>query len=391
MTFKKLTGKLHLWLGLVSGPVVFIVALTGCIYAFEQEIKELTRPYMFVEAKNEPFLPPSEIRKITDEVLPGKHIHGVLYQGNDHAAKSIYYSYEAYYYFVYVNPYTGEVLKVKNEYADFFRFILDGHFYLWLPHEIGQPLVASCTLIFTLLLLSGLFLWWPRSRYGKMKSFKIKWDASWRRKNYDLHSVLGFYVITLAFVLAITGLVWGFEWFRDGWHAALGGEKSLNYEEPVSDTTQMHALYVGEPVDAIWQMTRANFAEAEAIEMHFPETKQSPIHVSVNPDASTYWATDYIYYDRYTLEELPADHIYSRFEDANTADKILRMNYDMHTGAILGLPGKILAFFVSLIVASLPVTGFLIWLGRKKKKTKKANRTGRKGKIEERETAVQMN
>jgi uncharacterized iron-regulated membrane protein len=46
------------------------------------------------------------------------------------------------------------------------------------------------------------------------------------------------------------------------------------------------------------------------------------------------------------------------------------MNYDIHTGAIIGLPGKILAFFASLIAASLPVTGFMIWLGRRNKKKK---------------------
>ncbi len=44
------------------------------------------------------------------------------------------------------------------------------------------------------------------------------------------------------------------------------------------------------------------------------------------------------------------------------------MNYDIHVGAVLGLPGKIMAFFASLIAASLPVTGFYVWCGRKKKK-----------------------
>lgn len=46
------------------------------------------------------------------------------------------------------------------------------------------------------------------------------------------------------------------------------------------------------------------------------------------------------------------------------------MNYDLHVGSILGLPGKILAFFGALIGASLPVTGFLVWWGKRKKKKK---------------------
>ena len=48
------------------------------------------------------------------------------------------------------------------------------------------------------------------------------------------------------------------------------------------------------------------------------------------------------------------------------------MNYDIHVGAIGGLPGKVLAFLLSAIIASLPVTGFLIWWGRRNKE-KKAN------------------
>jgi uncharacterized iron-regulated membrane protein len=91
--------------------------------------------------------------------------------------------------------------------------------------------------------------------------------------------------------------------------------------------------------------------------------------VGVNPDDGTYWQNDNIYFDQYTLKELPVDHVYGRFKDAAAADKLMRMNYDIHVGAVLGLPGKVLAFFASLLCASLPVTGFYIWWGRRKKKS----------------------
>jgi uncharacterized iron-regulated membrane protein len=60
--------------------------------------------------------------------------------------------------------------------------------------------------------------------------------------------------------------------------------------------------------------------------------------------------------------------MYGKLKDTKLADKIARMNYDIHVGAVLGLPGKIMAFFASLFAASLPVTGFLIWWGRRNKK-----------------------
>ena len=368
LIINRIVGPLHRWLGLGSGLVVFVVAITGCLYAFQAEIQALTQPYRSVAARDEPFLPPSTLREIADAELPGKHIHGILYQGPAQAARAIYYEYEEYYDFVYLNPYTGEVLRVKDETADFFRIVLDGHFYLWLPPNVGQPVVASFTLIFVVMLISGLVLWWPRNKKERRKSFTIKWDARWRRKNYDLHRVLGIYVYAIALILALTGLVWGFEWFRDGLYAAAGGSKSLEYAEPLSDTTARATVAFTNPVDVVWERTRAKFPAAESIEMHFPATAASPIHVAVNPDASTYWQIDYLYYDQYTLEEVPAAHLYSRFADATAADKLIRMNYDIHTGAVLGLPGKLLACLASLLVASLPVTGLLIWVGRRKKK-----------------------
>lgn len=291
-----------------------------------------------------------------------------MYYDSVHAAKAIYYSFEEhYYYFVYINQYTGEVLKVKNEYADFFRFILDGHFYLWLPDELGQLVVSSATLVFLVMLMSGIVLWWPKNRNGIKMKFTFKWHAGWRRKNYDLHSVLGFYVSWLALIAVLTGLIWGFEWFRNGvFSMASGGEEYVEYYNPPSDTTMTWSSDIP-AIDQVWMMMVREYPDAESIEVHPPEDAVSAIAANANPDTYTYWKTDYRYFDQYTLEERSVDHIWNRFEQATGAELLLRMNYDIHVGAILGLPGKILAFLISLTVASLPITGVLLWLGRRKK------------------------
>lgn len=373
MTLKKTIGKIHLWLGLTSGLVVFIIAITGCIYAFQVEIQNLTQPYRFVEQENKAVLPPSQLKAIAEKELPQKKIHAVLYAGKGEAAEAIFYNFEPdyYYYLVYLNPYSGEVLKVKDMDKDFFRIILMGHYYLWLPPAIGQPIAATATLIFVVMLITGLVLWWPRSNGAARQRFSVKWNARWRRTNYDLHNVLGFYALSVALILALTGLVWGFQWFAQAYYKTAGGEKSLVYYEPVSDTTA--EVQEGSPaIDRVWDFMKEEYPTAEAIEVHIPATDTSAIAANANPDGDTYWQTDYRYFDQYTLEELPVDHIYGRFPEAAAADKLLRMNYDIHVGAILGLPGKILMFFASLICASLPVTGFYIWWGRRKKtKSKK--------------------
>ncbi len=86
---------------------------------------------------------------------------------------------------------------------DFFRVVIDGHFYLWLPPKVGQPIVASATLIFVVLLITGVILWWPKNKAARKQRFKVKFNAKWRRTNYDLHNVLGFYMSWVIIFIAL--------------------------------------------------------------------------------------------------------------------------------------------------------------------------------------------
>src|SRR6188474_1915703 len=139
MTIKKTIGKIHLWLGLGSGLLVVFLGITGCILAFQKEIELITNPYQFVEARSQAFLPPSELKTIAVNKLPGKTLHSLTYGKKDKAAVLAFYQLDpAYYYLMYVNPYSGEILKLKNMDDDFFRIVINGHFYLWLPPTIGQ-------------------------------------------------------------------------------------------------------------------------------------------------------------------------------------------------------------------------------------------------------------
>jgi uncharacterized iron-regulated membrane protein len=369
MSIKVFVKKVHLILGLGSGLIVVFLGITGCLLAFQREIENTFQSYRYVEEQAAAVLPPSQLKARAEKELPGKHVHAVMYNGKAMAATVIFYQFEPenYYYNVYVNPYNGAILKVKNLDRDFFRIVVMGHFYLWLPPEIGQPIVASATLVFLVMMITGIILWWPRNRKAARQRFSIKWNARWRRKNYDLHNVLGFYMTWVAIFLAITGLVWGFQWFANSLYAAAGGNKSLVYSEPISSVTA--SVHPGKPaIDIVWEKMKAMYPTAEAIEVHPPASDSSPVAANANPDRATYNKIDYRYFDQYTFEELDVDHIYGRYSEASVADKIMRMNYDVHTGAILGIVGKVLAFFGSLIAASLPITGVVIWVGRKKKR-----------------------
>lgn len=382
MTVKKVIRQLHLWLGLSSGLVVFIISVTGCLYAFKTEIEDLTQPFRYVQTENKPNLAPSAMKAIGDRILPGKNLHSVTYRTGGRAAILTFYHYEpTYYYLAFVNPYSGEVLAVRDMSRDFFYQVLQGHYYLWLPPTIGQPIAATATLVFVVMLITGLVLWWPKNKAARQQRFSVKWQAPWRRRNYDLHNVLGFYVTGIAALLALTGLVWGFQWFAQSvyWMSS-GGEMLPAYYEPVSAQPAKVSAGAMPVIDQLWYQTKINRPADELTEVHFPEDKTSSIAITTNPDAATFWQNDTRYFDQYSKKELSVDHVFGRFDKTiSVANKIARLNYDVHVGAILGFPGKLIAFLASLVVASLPVTGFLIWWGRRKKAKPKAHLPRRSG------------
>lgn len=66
---------------------------------------------------------------------------------------------------VYVNPYNGTIKKRISKNSsdfDFFKFIIKGHKSLWLPADIGRPIVGYGVLLFAITLITGLILWWPK-------------------------------------------------------------------------------------------------------------------------------------------------------------------------------------------------------------------------------------
>lgn len=373
MNFKKIIGTLHLWVGLSVGLVVFVVSITGCIYAFQKEIQDATQPFRFSAIENKPIIQPSVFEAIARKTLPKAKLHAINYPNNGRSVEAIFFGIEPeHYYIVYFNPYTGRLIHIQNMNETFFRWVLDGHYYLWLPPNIGQPVVAYATLLFVIMLISGIVLWWPKNKAAAKQRFWFQWKSitQWKRKNYDLHNILGFYSSSILLVVGLTGMIFGIQWFTYIVYKGAGGEKSIadmfytvNSQKPIATT------FSKPPIDLIYDKMKAEYPATVGIEVHPPEADSSTILAEVRPHNDLYYSMDYRYFDQYTLKELPVKHFYGRQKDDRLAEKIVKMNYDIHTGSIFGLSGKIMACFFSLVAASLPITGFLVWWGRRKKAT----------------------
>ncbi len=370
MKFRKFLFELHKILGLTTGVIVFIVAITGCCWAFRDEIESLYDDYKKVTPQNKPILTPTEAKMYAKEVFPDNHIHGTLYKKADDAIEVIFYDPKPeFYQSVFLNPYTGNVIQVDDHLSGFFAFILKGHMRLWLPKEIGEQVVGASILIFMLIIISGIFLWMPKKRKNLKQRLKFNWKDTtrWKRKNFDLHAIIGFYICSLALILAFTGSVMSYNWMKYVLYKSLGGEKEAAFiiPENIGSPSQSEGVL---PIDLLIPKLQAASPNAESFELHYPTSADASIYVEVSNSSGLYYDSDFRFFDQYTLEEIETPGIYGKYENAKLADKILRMNYDIHIGAIGGIAGKIIAFLVSLLTASLPVTGILLWYGRTYKK-----------------------
>lgn len=378
MTFRKLFYQIHLWLGLITGIIMFIVCITGAIWVFNEEITAWTNPSPKLKKEVSSLLPPSRLVATAEKEMDGEAAGNIQYIKGETAKVTAYG--DQYYYTVLLHPGTAEVLKVEKTErgkTSFSRFILKGHRFLWLPWKAGRPIVNYSTMVFVLVLISGLFLWWPQTKKALKSSLWFRWkkETGTKRKLYDLHNILGFYSLFVLLAIALTGMVWGIEWYSNGLYKLTSGGRELpQWQAAESDTLQQNDTDPILAVDRIFKQLVSRKPDAHRLMITLPDKNNpaSAINAYVYHDQYTDYNRDNYSFDRYTLQEIPFEDViyHGKLEDVHGADKLRRMNYDIHVGSILGLPGKILVFFAALIGASLPVTGTWLFILREKRKRK---------------------
>lgn len=402
-TFRRINNWLHLWLGLTSGLIALVVCFTACLWVFHHEITSLLIPEkekQFIIARHQSLLSPSRITAIADSLYPQDVLRGITYTRDAPISFSIHVknsdtSKKPEPQIHLLHPYTGQYLGLKREHSseegelheqleDFFAWALKGHRYLWLPRDIGRPIVNYATLIFSITLITGLVWWYPKkwTKSTRDKSFKVKWTAGWKRLNIDLHNVFGFYSFLLILLLCITGMYYGITWFNKALYWSTNWGETLAERKPVSsDTTKVHLLKDFAPAfDKQVKDILSQYKDPHYLNISYPDTSRSEgtIQVFIRNDMDRQFNNRYYSFDRYTAEFLPNSiSLFNKdFYELSGGEQFRRLNYDIHVGSVWGIPTKILAFFVTFIAGSLPVTGFIIWYNRKWGKKKKRTRAG---------------
>lgn len=370
---RKFINDIHLWLGIGSGIILFIICLTGTVLTFEKEIKDIFSEEATVSPKAKK-LAIEELSKIlsSEGEVMRVSINPRVEKPYEFSVKTNKEDRRGTLFFV--NQYTGEYSKqIKTSLDGFFMTMFKMHRWLLFDISIGRPIVGISTIIFFILSISGIVLWFPKKQLKKLKwkhlkpGFKIAWRAKWKRINHDLHVTLGFYSAIFLIIMSLTGLFWSFEWYRDAGSAVLGTEVfgGRGGGPRINSNADLDTVKVD--FEAILKIVERELPFEGTILLQIPADEKEIFSVRKYHDQDfLQTATDELKIDRdgtIISKELFSEKPFN----VQLASSIRAI----HLGSIFGWFSKTIYFISCMIATSLPVTGVIIWLNKLKKKPKK--------------------
>ena len=366
---RKFFKDLHIWLSIPLGLVISLICFTGATLIFEKEISRAVHHDIYYVASDEG--EPIDVGELVASVEPlldeGQQITGVTISDDSRRCYVVNLSTPKGA-SILVDQYTGEI-KGKTERLGFFRTMFRLH--RWLldtrPEDgsiyWGKVIVGISTLLMVIIILTGVVIWWPKSLKALKHRVSIKVRMGWHRLFYDLHVAGGIYATLLLLVMALTGLTWSFEWYRNGLYSLFGVEQQRKVEATNHNAKGERKGSVEIVEDSTpylhWQ---AIYDELSTKIADYSEITISKGSASVKtPHFGNQRGSDKYLFDNasgiITGEEL--------YATAPNATKMRGWIFSLHVGNFGGIVTRIMWLLASLLGATLPLTGYYLWIKRK--------------------------
>ncbi|TDR47059.1 sulfite reductase (NADPH) flavoprotein alpha-component [Pseudomonas brenneri] len=362
---KKTLFQLHWFFGITAGLVLALMGITGAAYSFQDEILRALNPTVLtVEKQPAGVLPPAElVRKL--ETTEGKTVSMLWVESESGNAARVFFTPpagERRGQMRYFDPYTGDYLGDAVG-QDFFGLMLQLHRFLAIG-DTGRQITGACTLILIFFCLSGLYLRWPRQVASWRAWLTLDWRKKGRSFNWDLHSVFGTWCLLFYLLAALTGLYWSYEWYSKGLTRLLSDapqNERVRNRGPAPAGPAPVANY-----DAIWSSIYSTAGpHLSAYNIRMPAVAGQP--------ATVYYLLQSSPHDR-ALNQInldPATGVVKsveRYADKSLKAQLLTSIYALHVGSYFGLAGRIILTVTSLCMPLFFITGWLLYLDRRRKK-----------------------
>ncbi|WP_288396578.1 sulfite reductase flavoprotein subunit alpha [uncultured Acinetobacter sp.] len=394
---KKVFFQIHWFLGISAGLILALMGVTGAIYSYDQQILKLINQDSYVvQAQNTPKLTPAQLYQHFEQRQPDLKINSITIAKDATASSTVNIQKEGERrgYNMMVNPYTAEVLpEIKGR--GFFQFVQQLHRNLTFG-PVGKQITAACTLILIFFVLSGLYLRWPKRHTWRQWLF-VKPKLKGRNFIWDLHAVVGTWVVVFYLLMACTGLYWSYDWWRDGMFKLMGVERPQPQMQAGPRDAQGQATnrMQGQPQqghagrehrgegrgESREQLSSAQIYDAlnktwtgfntqlgrdySSITLNLPKKADQTIELSfidATPQHERARNSAVYHYGTGKIEKLEL------YEDKKLNEKIMSSMLPVHRGSFFGPVYHFFAMLASLAMPLFFVTGWMLYLKRRKQK-----------------------
>ncbi len=351
---------LHLYSGLAAAPLLLLLGLTGSYLTFEYPLDRLLNPALNYVHPQPAQLSLDRLVAAVQTAHPEARVTSIALSPYSTSPDLAYTAQLATpgkpTSTVYLDQYTGRILAqhpghtLSTAVHDLHTNILTGE------DGPGAVFLMITATLLVLLSITGIVLWWPR------KILSVNWNASSRRIVFDLHNALGFYAFVFMLLFGATGVI--IHW-QSAMLPAANRALHITDAEPEFHSKAANATARHQALEDVARTAALAVPGARVTQISLPKTSGVYRVWMKYPEDSTPLGRTNLLIDPYSGAVL-----WQRTSrSAPTTTRFFRQwNRELHTGDILGWPGKILMCLMSLSLPVLAVTGPLFWF-RKRRKT----------------------
>jgi len=393
VSFYNLAWRWHFYAGLFVAPFMIMLSLTGIIYLFKPQLDNLMYSDLLHVTPSHHQLSAEQLQQRVLSHFPQAAVSKYFPPLNAEGSAQFVVQEAGHEVNVFVDPYRGEILGTQDAKFNLQAIARLVHGELMIG-TVGDRLVELAAGWGIMLVVSGLYLWWPRGKSPAgvlWPRFTKRGRVLWR----DLHAVTGFWGSVFLLFMLLSGMAWTGMWgkqYAELWNtfpAAMwndvpksdrqAGELNTGKVQtvpwalentPMPVSTGEHAEHMNHgnmhaapaaPKVSLQQVV--NIATERGIEPGYsitqPKTADGVFTVSVFADDPRNDATLHI--DQYTGKVL-AD---VRWSDYSTVSKATELSVMLHEGKFFGWLNQLLILLVCLMILLGSISGLVIWWKRR--------------------------
>jgi uncharacterized iron-regulated membrane protein len=348
--------QIHLWAGILVSLYVVIIALTGAVLVFEDELTSTTLPASLSPLNSSRLASIPAVMQQFQQSYPGARVNEIdtpwptvpAYRLQAFSATGSEFNLAA-------DPVTASLYRQPYSWVN---WVHDLHVYLLLGSAHGEQVNGIGAAILLLLSVTGILLWWQGLRNWS-RALLINLRCNWRRINFDAHHAIGIWTLAIVLWWSISGVYFG--WYKQfvsvvNAISPLQGMLSPPLPQHLSAGAQRA------PLVAIVAAAQQASPHGRLFSLSDPSLQGTLVYALMDlRNAGDFSHRDIVTIDTTNAQVLTVWHY---GQNHSAGDWFIWFMHPLHFGTLWGMGFKVIWFLLGLSLAILSATGVLMYWNR---------------------------